>query len=272
MPGPRAHRRCAFTLIELLVAIAIIGILLAIALPAMERVRHMGYIAACASNLHQLGLAIAAYANENHGQLPRTTYVPGAPLIAGTGTTSTDFFSATGPKPNDVTAPFWLLARTQRLPTSLFICPYNDVNEFQADTAPVSAQANFTDFKKNLGYSYDNPYPDAATATANGPRARILAADHVLMADLNPGVSDARHADAFKPTPTSSRRDVAYGNSGNHEREGQNVLFGDGHVSYETSCLVGVHRDNIYTSQSATKPTINASPASAEDSVLLPTD
>src|SRR5690242_16499995 len=70
----------AFTLIEVLVVIAIIMILIGILLPSLEHVRHQAYIADCASNLRQVGAAITLYANENHGNFPRTRYTPGAPL------------------------------------------------------------------------------------------------------------------------------------------------------------------------------------------------
>src|SRR5437762_602216 len=129
MPFP--SRRRAFTLIEVLVVIGIIAILMAIILPTMERVRHRAYIADCASNLRQIGQALVSYCNENRGNYPRTRYVPGAPLTKGTGTTAIDPFVAppTGPAANDVTAPWFLLMRTQKLPPLIMLCPYNDVNE-----------------------------------------------------------------------------------------------------------------------------------------------
>src|SRR5439155_21517229 len=47
----------AFTLIELLVVIGIIAILMALLLTSLEVVRHRGYIAKCAANLHTIGQA-----------------------------------------------------------------------------------------------------------------------------------------------------------------------------------------------------------------------
>jgi prepilin-type N-terminal cleavage/methylation domain-containing protein/prepilin-type processing-associated H-X9-DG protein len=67
--GATAMERRAFTLIELLVVVAIIAILMAVLLPAMQRAREQGKRAVCLSNVKQFGLSWVMYADENDQKL-----------------------------------------------------------------------------------------------------------------------------------------------------------------------------------------------------------
>src|SRR5437867_9313842 len=60
----------AFTLLELLITIFIIGILAALLLPALGRSKASARDTTCLNNLHQIGIAVQVYVDENENRLP----------------------------------------------------------------------------------------------------------------------------------------------------------------------------------------------------------
>ncbi len=66
-----ANRRAGFTVVELLVSMAILAVLVALILPAVQQSRAAASRVTCSAHLHQIGIAVESYVSSNR-QLPYT--------------------------------------------------------------------------------------------------------------------------------------------------------------------------------------------------------
>jgi prepilin-type processing-associated H-X9-DG protein len=283
--SPRRPRASGITVPELIVVIALLPLLMAGCLMAGGRSRETANRVKCASNLRQIGQAILLYCNDNGGNYPRTIYVSG-PMVApawGTGAEAPNPFKEGGPAPNDVTAALYLLLRTQDITSEVFVCPSSNAERWDFGGGGNTA-LNWSNWRGkngirlNLSYSFQNPYPDQSVEPdpTKPMLTNSISAEFAVAADLNPGLTGG-NGGVLGLTTTSSARDMKAGNSDNHERDGQNVLYGDGHVEFMQNPFAGVQRDNIYcrrASSTGFAPApgpIGQSPYDVNDSVLLPT-
>lgn len=273
--------RSGFTWIDLLVVVGLIPLLLAFFISCERRQRVGSSRVNCAGNLRQIGQAILLYANDNGGAFPRTIASKGEEVwpVVGTGAAHKDPFDGNGPAPNDVTAALFLLLRTQDITSEVFTCPTGTAEkwDFGGGNKTALDWSNWPreTMLKNLSYSYANPYPNDAARTSGYTLTTSLSAEFAVVADLNPGVIKGT-SDVLAVTTTSSAAQMKQANSPNHDRDGQSVLYGDGHVEFQQNPFVGVNRDNIYTARGDSGLTSSAplplarSPRDKDDSVLLP--
>ncbi len=137
-------RRQGFTLIELLVVIGIIAVLLAMLLPAVQKVRDSASLASCKNNLKQMGVALHSYHNIYHSLPPGM--MSSQPNLCNADATG---FTLLLPHLEQKTLqniysfdqPWWAGANAQAVGTTvkIYLCPGNRGEGF-IDLQPISIQ------------------------------------------------------------------------------------------------------------------------------------
>jgi prepilin-type N-terminal cleavage/methylation domain-containing protein/prepilin-type processing-associated H-X9-DG protein len=287
----RTSKKAGFTLVELLVVIGIIALLISILLPSLNKARETANRVKCAANLKQIGNGLMLYSNENRGMFPRT-YAPataGAITIdvSNAGQAAQDpFVNASGVPAYNIPAAMFLLIRQEDLTPAVFVCPSGTAEADSMNTLPATSRSNFTAgdttagtsaMNKNVSYSFLNVYP-TNTAIATGYKTFItsFSSDFAVAADIAPSYANWENI-----VTGVARSTIMLGNSKNHDQDGQNVLYADGHADFQQTPLCGANNDCIYTvaagtatanglSVSGSNPTgANCTPVTATDSVLL---
>jgi len=161
-----------FTLVELLVVIAIIGILIALLLPAVQAAREAARRASCANNLHQIGVALNSFHNDQR-KLPPSRFLNGYPTWFAITLSYFEQQNLRGIWMLD--QPFYsnVNKRARETAVAVFRCPTRRgpdlVQDIQGNSGSNATPGAPGDYAGNAGS--DNPsgdYPDYWRPTANG--------------------------------------------------------------------------------------------------------
>lgn len=216
-----------FTLVELLVVVGIIGLLVSILLPALNNAREQARRTQCAAHLHNVGIALNIYANENRRKLPQhlgngnnwlwDIPFPTRDAIIKAGAERAHFYCPSGDLQNNdtlwefpnrtsgwtVSGYFWLMKRL---------------------TGPMGGNGQLL-----MGYPVAQ-YPDYFRQLR--PRIDLPRASEVeLVTDANLSVGSGttrRFTGVYGGFPSHRSNHLKRGNKG----WGGNILFLDGHVEW----------------------------------------
>ena len=267
-------RACLCTKRDAIVAVCCVAMLLLVVGAASQSQRERMFRQSCANNLSSLGKTMLVYGADYGDQLPkaglrRNEWVPTLPNWAAPRRWDAygimyDGSSRAGKV--TVTSSLYLLVKYAEVKVETFICPG------EAATTPLNLRQVSEELPRrfelidawDFGGRYDaknNPSTHCSYAYHMPFGRHSLTMAHPLgmpvMADRNPWMDPNRVADPntgwarFDPSVSDSN-EARIGNSDAHGREGQNVLFLDGHVRFHRRPTCGLDGDNIYSIASDT--------------------
>ncbi len=256
----------AFRWRELMGVAAVVLIGLSVLWPVLAQTRSDARRIVCETRLSSAGRALASYAAENGGVMPRLATAPNANWATvgrnpAPGVATAGFgggFTAPSLQAQSNPASLYLLARGGHIDPNTLACPDNAF-------APRQMTATMHDWRnaREVSYSYQNQNtPQAIPLDATG--GGISGGGAAVLADKNP---------IFMPDPNDPNRVIVQrmvsptSATPFHRSAGQNILTTDGHVTWSTQPVIA--GDNIWLIGKQRDYNLNESPP-VGDAFLVP--
>jgi type II secretory pathway pseudopilin PulG len=290
---------------ELLAVIAAVTLVVFVLIPGLYRSRQTAIRLLCQTNLEGIGRAMTAYANDNAGLYPRAggpgSYWTdnGRISIPFTDDFEDAFFplcidpdtgEVTTPGPATITSSFYLLVKHSMATPKQFVCKgdlgavewriseyriaghigmdmrrawdFGDASRLGGRSGPLLPYpGEMVSYSYHTPYSLEGSFETFVITDLSNPASPVCA-------DRNP------YLDKNAPEPPGEPNGIRSFNSASHFGWGQNVLYKDGHVKFETSPIVGIAGDNIYTYRDTAgeDPSLGYGPADDGDPLAYPWD
>jgi len=246
-------KKKGFTLVELLVVIAIIALLMGILMPALARVRQIAYRLYCGTNLSGIGKAMLIYAQDFDDEMPQAGGPGGTWVNTIANWRAVDRAGAYGASGDaSITSCFYLLIKYAEVGPKSFLCK-GDSGATEFNPGDYGAGGidliDLWDFgpdpQDHCSYSYHKPWGSYGLTTASEPGMAVAADPNPWQETGDGSGRDPGDFGAFDPDGSTEFSKL--GNAITHQDDGQNVLFMDGHTSFEKKANCGIDEDNIYT-------------------------
>ncbi len=181
----------------------------------------------CAANLNDIFQGLSQYISDHDGRMP---------AVMASNSTPWWKLGYQGPENQSNARPLWMMVKMNYIKPESFVCPGGRSAEYQKiDPCLVKDYYDFPS-RAHINYSFQ-------IQCSQGVDGR-LRCRKILMADVNP-IFETLPADYSRPLHINLDEDLLKVNSINHRRRGQSLLYGDGHVAFSKTRLIGV--DDIYT-------------------------
>ncbi|HEY4328393.1 MAG TPA: DUF4190 domain-containing protein [Phycisphaerae bacterium] len=217
--------------------------------------RELSNRSVCAANLRGIMQSMNVYAADNNDHYPIIAKSGGYGLASvGAGTSAvtpegTLLSMYHSPPVPSVAQNMWILVLAGQVAPKQFLCksdPASSVSSCVADSGGRYV-TNFNDgsasppVPSDFAYSYSFAYPWRASDNTIGDWwINATDAGLPLLADMAPLDGTG------KPAATTGNGTLKTANSFNHQRDGQNVAYGDSHAEFARFANVGQKNDNIY--------------------------
>jgi hypothetical protein len=223
--------------------------------PALSRTRQIAFRMVCGTNLSGLGKAMLLYANDYDDELPMSggrnrTWGPKIHNWSAQTRNEAYGLDSDGSGGNgSISSSLYLLVKYCEVTPKSFICKGDfgatEFKPYAYDAGNIDIN-QLWDFgpnpREHCSYSYQQPFTPLALTTSSEPGMAVAADPNPWLDKKAAGIRDFSRFDV-----TGGRQITKLGNTITHQYEGQNVLYLDSHVEFESVPFCGVNEDNIYT-------------------------